>query len=200
MRVSLTKDSFIALPKLSSLLLGLGAVLFGCSGAPTSVEPTAPPPSLAVSGGTQVVVLKRHVPLSVTKSVSQVIGPQGGTLTINGAGIRVVFPAGALAAPVRITVTAPAGRLVAYAFGPHGLKFGQAVRVEVSLKGTQAANNLSLQNLLEAGYFNNSLGTVESTGMIMVSERLPLRFDATRSKVTFGVRHFSGYLLASGKR
>ena len=113
MRVTLTKDSFLALPKLSGVILGLGAVLFGCSGSPTSLEPTATPPSLAVTGGTQVVVLKRNVPLSTSMSATKLIGPGGGTIAIGRAGINVIFPAGAVAAPVRITVTAPAGRSVA---------------------------------------------------------------------------------------
>ena len=207
MRVTLTKHSALkaTLPKVSRLVLGLGAVLFGCSDSPTSPEPSATPPSFEMSGEgvtaeSAAVVLNRTQPLLTRMSVTRTIGPAGGTIAIPAAGIKVTFPAGAVAAAVPITVSAPAGRVVAYTFGPHGLNFRQAVTVEVSLKGTLAEGSRSVQDLLEAAYYADGFGTVAATGIAMASEFRGVHFDGARSKVTFPIRHFSGYLLASGRK
>ncbi|MDQ3809868.1 MAG: hypothetical protein M3336_06210 [Chloroflexota bacterium] len=133
-------------------------------------------------------------------SATRTIGPAGGTIAIAAAGIQVVFPAGAVAAAVPITVTAPAGYSVAYNFGPHGLRFSKPVKVEVSLNGTLAQGNRTVQNLLQAAYFIDELGTIEATGIVPASEYRSVQFDPSRLKVTFPIQHFSGYLLASGRR
>ncbi len=183
-----------------STLLGLGAVLHGCD-QPTALELPATQPYLGKSGAaTQVAVLNRTAPLASGMGVTGTIGPAGGTLELKGAGVVAIFPANAVAAPVTITMTAVAGRPVAYTFEPHGLVFGQPVRVEVSLMGTAADGNRRLQDVLEAAYFPDGLGDAQTTGTATVTERMPVGFDATRSKAIFSVRHFSGYLLASGRR
>ena len=207
MRVTLTKHSALkaTLPKVSRLVLGLGAVLFGCSDSPTSPEPSATPPSFEMSGEgvtaeSAAVVLNRTQPLLTRMSVTRTIGPAGGTIAIPAAGIKVTFPAGAVAAERLITVTAPAGHAVAYTFRPHGLNFRRAVTVEVSLKGTLAEGSPQVQDLLESAYYVDGLGTVAATGVAMASEYRDVSLDGTRSKVTFPIWHFSGYLLASGRR
>lgn len=206
MRVTLMKHGILkaALPKVSSVVLGLAAVLFGCSDAPTSPEPSAMP-SFERSGGAAMsgsvaVVLTRTQPLVTGMSVTRMIGPAGGTIAIAAAGIKVTFPAGAIAAAVPITVTAPAGHAVAYSFGPHGLRFRRAVTVEVNLKRTLAESSRPVQELLEAAYYDDGLGMLAATGVALASEYRGVRFDGARAKVTFPIWHFSGYLLASGRQ
>jgi hypothetical protein len=190
----------ITFATLSALLLG--AVLYGCADRPTPLGPAAAtPPTAAVTGGVavQVTPLTRNVPLATDLSVTGTIGAKGGWLQIPEAGIRINVPANAVAAPVTITMTALAGRPVAYTFAPHGLLFSRAVRVEVSLTGTAAEGNRSLQDVLEAGYFPGQFSVDATTGTVDVTERLPLGLDVTRTRAIFSIRHFSGYILASGK-
>ncbi len=206
MRVTLTKHSILkaALPKMSSVILGFAAVLSACSDSPTSPEPSATPSfemgGEAVLRQSAAIVLTRTQPLLTGMSVTRRIGPAGGTIAISAAGIKVTFPAGAVAAAVPITVTAPAGHAVAYRFEPHGLNFRRAVTVEVNLKGTLAESSRPVQELLEAAYYDDGLGMLAATGVALASEYRGVRFDGTRSKVTFPIWHFSGYLLASGKK
>ena len=136
MRVTLTKHSALkaTLPKVSRLVLGLGAVLFGCSDSPTSPEPSATPPSFEMSGEgvtaeSAAVVLNRTQPLLTRMSVTRTIGPAGGTIAIPAAGIKVTFPACGVAAEVPIIVSAPAGRVVVYTFAAFGLNFRQSMMV-----------------------------------------------------------------------
>jgi hypothetical protein len=202
MRVTLTKGAFTK-TALHGLVLGLGTVLYGCSDSLSPVEPAAAPPSLAVTGpsaqaSTPVAVLKRNVGLATSLSVARTIGPEGGSLAISRAGIKVTFPKGAVASPVKITVTAQPGRNVAFTFGPHGLKFKKPVTVQVSLLGTQAENNASVRSAMEAGYVAD--GPSASSDYAVAAELLPVQFNATKSQSAFSVWHFSGYLLTSGRK
>src|ERR1700681_1319658 len=61
------------------------------------------------------------------QSVSALIGPDGGTLSLSGSDFTMSIPSGALAARTMIPVVARAGSHVAYEMLPHGLRFSKPV-------------------------------------------------------------------------
>jgi len=175
-------------------------LLPGCTDANGPTAPGMPSAALAVAPAvartTSYVALTRVVPLRAPASATAVITPDGGVLALPAAGLRVTFAAGAVAAPVSITVrTASVGR-IAYDFAPHGLVFAAPVRVEQAI-GSEAAAGLTaglVATYLAAGY------TDRRDGGYTADEVLPLLAGADAGTATFEVRHFSGYQLASGRK
>jgi len=171
-------------------------LLPGCTDANGPTAPGIPSAALAVSRTTSYVALTRVVSLRAPASATAVITPDGGVLALPAAGLRVTFAAGAVAAPVSITVrTASAGR-IAYDFAPHGLVFAAPVRVEQAV-GSEAAAGLTadlVATYLAAGYTDRLVGGYTA------DEVLALLPTADARTATFVVRHFSGYQLASGRK
>ena len=88
------------------------------------------------------------------QSVSAVIGPEGGTLSLPGSDFTMNIPSGALAAPTMITVVAKGGPHVAYEMLPHGLRFLRPVTAVQGLQntatyGTDAGNAIRTAYLPE---------------------------------------------------
>ena len=193
-----------SLRRFGVIALGL-TLLAGCS--TDRMDSTSPlrTPAAAPSGDilgalggvlnntlTQVGNIQRTTPLSAPISVQQTIGAAGGTLTIPLAGVTVVVPAGALAAPTVITMTARAGSVVAYDFAPHGITFAQPLVFTQSLGGTTAS-------ILSAPFLN--LGYYTDPGLIgpvttLVSELLSGTTNLLSWSFTSKIKHFSGYVLA----
>jgi hypothetical protein len=149
-----------------------------------------------LSSPTTVNVVTRNTPLAQPLSTSKTVGILGGTLSIPGAGITVIVPALALSSSTRITVTAVAGKQVAYEFEPHGITFRVPLLVTQSLVGTSAQG--SLLQILHGGYFQNLSDLNPGNGTGLVSELLNVQVGLLGTIATFPVFHFSGYLLASG--
>ena len=147
---------------------------------------------------TTVNVVNRDQPLPTSQTTSAVIGALGGRLALPGAGLTVVVPAFALTASTRITVTAVAGRQVAYEFEPHGIRFLVPLQVTQSLAGTSAMNGGLLPKPLVAGYFANLSDLDPLAGTGLVSEIIGTSVSLLTKTVTFPVWHFSGYLVATG--
>lgn len=149
-------------------------------------------------GGDDVVaMLKRSTDLART-SATKTIGPAGGHIQIGRAGVRVDFAPGAVTEPTAITVTAVAGRDVAYDFQPHGLQFHAPVLVRQSLRGTTAWKNALLAAQLQGSYFDRLF--VDATRTYARSlERRPARLRDDGRFVEFTIEHFSGYMLSTGK-
>jgi hypothetical protein len=199
------------------LVLGLGLVvgIVSCADSPTA--PKAATPSKGLIGGLlggvigtvtnvldiigqpvdqSVYVLRRKTALAAPITVTKTVGYYGGTISIPDAGFTMTIPQGALQSATSISVTAVAGDKVQYEFGPHGLVFGQNVRVRQSLAGTYALNsNVSY----EAIYYGTSSTSLLSKLVDTVLEVLKAVLDPTSNSVTFDVRHFSGYLVSSGR-
>jgi hypothetical protein len=118
-------------------------------------------------------------------------------LALPAAGLRVVFPAGAVSAPVAITVrTASSGR-VAYDFAPHGLTFAAPVRVEQSVAREAAAGRLPpdlVASYVAAGF------TDSRDGVHTADEVSAVEVSGDAGIAAFAVHHFSGYQLASGRK
>jgi len=180
-----------------------GVVVAACAEGRSPVDQGERP---GVEGSASVVqvptllpVLKRVDPLKAAVKASAVIDPAGGVLELPEAGLRVVFPVGAVASPVWVSVQAPAGRNVAYRFSPHGMVFLKPVRVEQSLVGTEAEGNAALQLLLRGGYFPLRLDHAARLDWLPVTEVYPVFYlDEARTRAAFYILHFSGYMMASG--
>ena len=193
------------------LALSIGIV--SCADAPTSPRPTATPSNGLIGGliGTvtnlldiigqpvdqSVYVLRRQTPLAQPITVTRNIGYDGGTISVPGTGFSMSIPRGALKYTTPITVTAVAGDKVQYEFGPHGLTFAQPVHVTQSLEGTYAQNK---SVSYEAIYYGQSGSTSLLTKLVdVVLEVLKAVVDPITNSVSFDVRHFSGYLVSSGR-
>ena len=146
--------------------------------------------------GDTVIVLQRATPLPANITATKIIGNGGGTLSLPDAGLTVTVPAGAGSFPTAFSVTALAGRPVAYEFGPHGSKFAKPLTMTQDLRVTYL-NQASLSYLhFHAGYFTSSTNLIDALLRAVVSELLPATASADDMVVRFNVSHFSGYLVA----
>lgn len=181
--------------RLLSILL-----LAGCArDAASPVEPTTAipsKPSSALLGLLPVRGVTRAVPLAQDISVSAVIGKAGGTLTIPEAGLTLTVPAGAVTADTKFTAIAVAGRLVAYEFEPHGTTFDKPLQFSQDLKKTSLLGSLLGSALMDGAYFTSRDKLNTTLGIGLVSEVLPAVSDLLHSRVTFPIKHFSGYLVS----
>ena len=132
--------------------------------------------------------------------VSKTIGPSGGTISIPATGLTVSFPAGAVAAPVTITITADE-KYVAYKMAPSGTRFLKDVTVTQSLATTEFSGR-PLRSPLFAAYIAND--RVQLSGNVPVDELQPSQtiFSLLNPLIPVAhvwiIRHFSRYMLASG--
>lgn len=195
---------------LAPIITGLVLIVAGCrdaiAPAPAAPVSAAHPEALLglnipildnlLGTGDTVVVLQRAVPLPSNVSATQIIGSAGGTLSLPQAGLTVTVPAGAVAYPTVFSVTALAGRPVAYEFGPHGTKFAKPLTMTQDLRVTFLDPRLVSYMHFHAGYFSSSTNLIDNLLRAIVSELLPASTDADNMVVRFNVSHFSGYLVA----
>lgn len=142
-----------------------------------------------------VVVLQRREALPAPITVTKVIGYWGGTISIPEAGLTVRVPQGAVSSSTKFTVTAPAGRAIAYEFGPHGQQFEKALTFEQDLRVSTLREWQLRYAKLQGGYFADG-GLLAGLLRAVVQELLPALVDTTDMKVRFDMKHFSGYLVA----
>ena len=130
--------------------------------------------------------------------VKQTINPSGGVISIPRTGLTVSFPAGAVAAPIEITVTSD-DKYVAYKMEPSGTRFLKDVTVTQLLSFTQVAGK-RLKNPLLAAYIADD--RLSLAGKIPVLELEPstttfsARTGLPEAQVWL-IKHFSRYMLAS---
>jgi hypothetical protein len=196
---------------LSALLAAL--VISSCSDSAFK-SPTAPAEQLLTSaadgsiktglagslpnpGNLKLTALWWKKPHKDVIRVSKMIDASGGTITMS-TGLTIVFPQGALTAPLTITVTSD-DKYVAYKMEPSGTRFLRDVTVTQPLDGIQIAASL-LRSQLYAAYIADD--NAKLTGRIPVLEIEPS--SAILSPVTglpqaqtWIIRHFSRYMLAS---
>ena len=111
---------------------------------------------------------------------AEVIGPNGGTISTDGA--RLTVPAHALAYPVLITMRGPVDKVWAYGFGPSGLRFASAAELEIRVK----ISGIDPSRLKVAG-----ASDVGTDWQIIEGSR----YDADRKAVVAPISHFSQYAL-----
>lgn len=149
-----------------------------------------------VPGGFLVTPALRLTPLAADVSWSFVAGPLGATSTDAGTGLTVVVPPGALSTTQTITVTALAGAATAYRFEPHGLVFDKPVDLYQSLSALANASKH-----LRGAYFPDDVPAIDpATGLMIVTELEPTKFDKKAGLVRIKIKHFSGYAVISGYR
>jgi hypothetical protein len=174
-------------------------LLAGCArDAATPLEPNVAVPSKpspALLGLLPVRGVTRNVALQKDISVSAVIGKAGGTISIPDAGLTLVVPPGAVTSNTKFTATALSGRLVAYEFEPHGTKFNVPLQFTQDLKKVTLLAALT-SPLMDGAYFTDEGKLNQNLGLAAVTELLPATVDLLRGRVSFPIKHFSGYLVS----
>jgi hypothetical protein len=189
---------------LLALSLPLSALGLACS-ADRSVEPptaAAPtPPNESLLGGltsTVVSVVDWAIPLSSNVTWSFTAGPAGVRSSNAATGLTIVIPPGALAQTVTITVTAVKGNVVNYQFQPAGLQFAYPVTLTQNMSLTSTLLNTLTGTTLKGAYYSSStLQYDSSTNKATVNEYEPTVTNLLQGSVSWQIKHFSGYVVAS---
>ena len=196
------------------------AVLAACSDAPSApARPAASAlPSFAKAGApgqdkkgnpnresigqtlaTPVVApgLLRARPLAAAVTRTYTVTNSGGYFALAEAGLHIFVPQGAVGrdTPLTMTVTAPAGDVVAYEFGPHGTLFNKPLILVQDLHVTNWQRKTAA---LDVGYFANAADLDVTAKTALVRERMPTYLDVNGSRLYWGVDHFSGYMVSWG--
>jgi CheY-like chemotaxis protein len=167
---------------LRAALLGAGAVLLlSCADpSPLGVDPRAglfglpdltPPP----------VGLLQCTPLAYD-SVTQTVGPEGGTLAVGPHTLSI--PAGALDTAVSITAVAPPDTVNAVRFAPEGLTFQEPVLLTMSYANCDLLGSLLPKRI------------AYTTDALQILEYLASVDETWTQTVTGQLQHFSEYAIA----
>jgi hypothetical protein len=125
-------------------------------------------------------------------------GPLGAKSSNATVGLTITVPPGALDQTTKITVTAIKGTAVAYAFEPH-LEFDRPVVLTQDLTGIDSGVlGLGLLSSFKGAHFTGDRPDYTRDGLAVVSEVVGAVLNLLSKKVSFGVGHFSGWILASG--
>ena len=172
--------------------------LAACAGDPASpgapLQPIAPnAPNTAEVGALMATTpLLRGTDLLQDVTVARTIGSNGGSISIPSLGFTLTVPRGAVPRATRFTVTALAGKAVAYEFQPHGTVFLRPLVATQQLAGTQLPSG----PVLQAGYFPNRSLVDPSGASALVAEFIPGAVHGTQRAFSWPIRHFSGYIVA----
>ena len=128
-------------------------------------------------------------PITVSAAVSRT---QGAVLSIPQLGVTVTIPAGAVSATTTISMTALAGRVVAFDFQPAGTTFTAPLHVTQDLSRT-----FWLGMPFDVVYFKSTSDIDQSSTKISVSEVIPVKLAGTIA--SFDIWHFSGYAVSAGR-
>jgi hypothetical protein len=127
--------------------------------------------------------------------VSKIIDRSGGVISMPSTGLTIVFPQGAVSAPIKITVTAD-DRYVAYKMEPSGTQFLKDVTVTQLLGFTKLDDSP-----IYAAYIADDNLKLSGSIPVLEIERsttvLSPRTGLPEAQV-WVIRHFSRYMLASG--
>jgi hypothetical protein len=115
-------------------------------------------------------------------SVTQAIGPDGGTLQVGG--YRLTVPPGALATPVSITAIAPTGDVNQVRFYPEGLVFQTPASLTMGYANCDLLGSLLPKQI---AYTSDALA---------ILDYLPSIDDMLGQQVTARLQHFSTYAIA----
>jgi len=148
-------------------------------------------------GRVLVAPVHRKVALSQPISWSFTVGSGGATSSNSATGLAIAVPAGALSQPVTITVTALPGTAVAYRFEPHGLQFARDV--QLSQKTSKLDLGLLTSLLMQGAHFAGTVPLYTGNGLALVTETAAAQLNLLQGTVSFPIRHFSGWIIASGR-
>jgi hypothetical protein len=200
-------------------IVALAAAVAACSDAPSSPSPSpalSPAPvrlSKSKGGAGETEKVGRANPLTDTVTVSYKIDPKkNGSFELPGTGLRIDVPAGAVETPITITASAIPGAIIAYQFQPHGLVFKRPLQARQDLRVLAPSILAQLQNVvssilsgnlatsqLEIAYYANP-SALDAGSTVSVQEFLASNLDFGSGRVEFSIEHFSGYMVAWGRR
>lgn len=193
-----------------SIVAGLACGDYGSSTSPPPIPRKLLPPTLVVGSPFSLVpkgLLAEAVRWgaaheSIDQSVSAVVGPDGGTLSIPGADFSMTIPPGALDAPTAIRVVARAGIYVVYDMYPHGLKFRQPVTAVQGLS-TIAGYGTPSGNSVRPAYLPDGKELISGDGFASATELQAATTyfygaDPIAETQEWILNHFSRYILVSG--
>lgn len=151
------------------------------------------------SGNLELSALWWERDLKGGTQVSKTIDASGGVISMPSTGLTIVFPQGAVSAPIKITVTADE-RYVAYKMEPSGTRFLKDVTVTQAL-GFAKLGDSPLRNQIFAAYIADD--HLKLSGKVPVLEIEPSTTVMSPSTgrpeaQIWVIRHFSRYMLASG--
>ena len=164
------------------LLAAATAAVLSCEqtrSSPLGVEGAAP--NVGLDYWASPTGLLRCSPLG-SDSVTQTIGPEGGTLLVGPH--QLTIPAGALAVPVTITAVAPSDTVNQVRFSPQGLTFADPASLTMSYAN---CNGLNVFLPKQIAYTTDALD---------VLQLLPSFDDLWSQRVTASLQHFSTYAVA----
>jgi hypothetical protein len=147
-----------------------------------------------VGGLTNLLVppVERVTPLASDVVWTFTAGPNGAVSSNPAVGLLITVPYGALSSTQTITVTALAGSAIAYKFEPH-LEFNRKVYLTQNLNGTTAG----LLGPLRGAHFATDRLELNENGLANVTEVVSGLLSGLFTRTfTFGVTHFSGWLVA----
>ena len=189
--------------------LSMGAAAIGLLAACSSeslTTPTARPNNdltsapLAIVTGTvtNVTGLLRTNPVLVAVTRSRTFDRNGGQLDIPELGFSLQVPAGAFRGDtLTVSVTAIRGRMVAYNFEPHGTTFLKPLTFSQQLLGTNGLVGTQFRTDLAGGYFKSDTQLNTTTNSAAIDEVFGIMFNGTTA--SFDIRHFSGYMVSTGR-
>jgi hypothetical protein len=136
------------------------------------------------------------------QSLSAIVGPEGGTLSLPGSDFTMNIPGGALSEPTTITVISKGGSHVAYDMLPHGLRFLKPVTAVQGLEntatyGTDAGNSVRAAYLPEG---SDTIGIDDSASPSELEAAATYYYGPQQVAGTqiWIINHFSRYILISG--
>jgi hypothetical protein len=162
------------------LLAAATVALLSCE-RPSPLGVNSVRPNAGILDPTAVTGLLRCSPLPEA-SVTQTIGPEGGTLSVGPH--RLTIPAGALAVPVTITAVAPSDTVAQVRFFPEGLTFASPASLTMSYANCDGLNLLAPKQV------------AYTTDALAILQVLTSFDDGSGQQVTASLQHFSTYAIA----
>jgi hypothetical protein len=126
--------------------------------------------------------------------------PYGSRSSNASVGLSIYVPPGAVDRYTTIRVTALKGSAVAYRFEPH-MEFDRKVTLTQSLSGLKyGLLGTGLLNLspFKGAHFEGDTPTYNDAGQALVTEIVGAVLNLLSNNTSFGVNHFSGWIVASG--
>ncbi len=163
----------------AALVITAAAALVGCSEPPLGPAPA--PQADLIGSLLQATGLLGCTPMP-TVTATQTVGPAGGVIRIGPHALSI--PAGALAAPVTITATAPSDKVNRVQFQPEGLVFQRSATLTMSYANCNLLGKILPKRI---AYTDDALSILSYL----------LSFDNLFAKdVTGRLNHFSNYAIA----
>ena len=155
---------------------------------------------LGTVGNLVATAVHRSQPLANDVSWTFTASRYGSRSSNSTVGLSIYVPPGAVDRNVTITVTALKGSAVAYRFEPH-VEFDRKVVLTQSLRGlSYGLLGTGLLNLspFKGAHFEGDEPRYNGDGQALVNEVVGAVLNLFSGSTSFGVDHFSGWIVASG--